>query len=408
MTMKTECSSGALTLSLLLLTILAPRDSLSAVRKLEDPQSGLSDNFNLQKQQLLINSASVNSGNRNNIAVLYDSSGIDKEFQDELLKSVFVALRELDEEDLRPQFLDLSKIQASLASEWILQNRTVSIVSLLGTESLSSFIATYDMVLLSSASDFPPDLQIFTPRLLQRTEFPTKVAVLKVYSLQMSPRALSTALLNRVEKVGIRTLIPVLDSNSDFQLSFLQQFVGVGEVRLKPIHFTRPIFIDDPNHLASFKAILNEYGNGVSEQKLREHSSQDQSTPSSSVFFNSSSIGVIMLAAEGSQKAMQVAAEKKHMQMGWFSPNILQHEEWAYRASDNDTNNIDESLNDVKSFGNSSSSSPSADVEINPHFGLYSVSYVGSQGWDNPQRRRVLRELTSYAGESYVIFICIR
>jgi len=332
------------------------------------------------------------------IFVLYNSSGIDKEMQKELVKAAFMALRDIDEEDIDPRFIDLSVLENSqlmdqsamaTVAKWIHGNGTNVIVSLLHGQSLKSFSLVYqtvvnekikaDQYLMQSDQKNPSsELTVVTPRIYPKS---CVVSGVKVLSLQMSEISLAVALLNRVEKVGVHTLIPVIDDSS-YQLHLLQEFVKQGELRNKRIRFTAPVFLSQSGHLARLSDMLKEY-TGIKEETVYVHDAQYVRAGNLSESF-----GILLLASQGSHHAMQAAAQKKHIHLGWFSPDFIEHEEWASQNRDH------RHLNAVgESNGNFS-----VGIENN-FYGMYSVAFVGSKEWDNAERRRALLEISTYTGK---------
>jgi hypothetical protein len=290
------------------------------------------------------------------IPVFYDSTAMDHHMQMEMLKAVFLSLRAHDPHDkLHPHFLDLAHTPHWLPNPNA--TKITTIISLLSHTALEEWSAHYHA---HTRPHLPPPITIFTPRLLSA---PLDAAPsITLFSLQMDARALSVALLHRVEKVGTRTLVPILDSHSPAQLLLLQHFVEAAEQRLVPIRLTSPLFLDQPSQLPStFRHLVGESG-GVG-------------------------VGVLLLAEKGSQRAMELAADKKDLHVGWFSPNILQHEEWAYNNNNNNNNTT-----------NTTPIEQGEEERVSPYFGLYTLEYVGGTGWDSPLRRRVLRQLSSYTG----------
>ncbi len=332
------------------------------------------------------NSGSLNSVSR--ISVLFSSTSIDKEFQMELLKAVFASLRDLDSNGQTlfvPDFIELSSsISPAKAAQRVWDNSSLSVVSVLSESDLSQFASEYDGI-ISSSSKIIPNLQIFTPRMVDVTNFPSSVTVL---SVQMNKRALSLAVLNRVEKVGINSLIPVLDYGDESQAQWLSIFEQEGRRMGKSIVLTTPIFIDNPQHLESFRQMLDDQGD--IKGAFSKHPSPK--------------FGVLLLASQGSRIALRVAAEKKHVQMGWFSPSILEYEEWAYGGIEQQ-NQTSEIIRNEKSISDPAKKEERNHTPVfNSHFGLYTVNFVGSSGWDNPSRRRMLRELTKYTGECNFLY----
>ncbi|CAG7832091.1 unnamed protein product [Allacma fusca] len=279
------------------------------------------------------------------ITVLYDSSSLDREYQLELLTAVQMAFYNLNEGDFLPQYIDLGRMDPPLttalltSTQWIINNRTNAMVSLLEPQALTQFIQIYDQFKSRRV------LKVFTPRLVPKNTLP-KTSV-QVLCLQMSEMALSTALLNRVEKIGVKTLIPILDRDDPAQLEFLQHFIAAGHHRTEPIGVSSPLFVVQGEKSPSLQEVLNDERNsGIST-------------------------GILLLATQGSQTVMEVANESKNiLQMRWFSPNLMQYEEWALRGPE------------------------SSNLRSNATFGIYSVHFVGTRGWDNPSRRKTLRELT--------------
>lgn len=314
---------------------------------------------------------------KNPIPVLYSTSGIDKEFQLELFKSVFASLRDLDVsgDTFTPDFIDVSQLKNStLVAQRLWTNSlaaptSLTLISLLSESHLSQIASEWDRLVSSNPTRITRPVKIYTPRLIGGVHFPPSVVV---SSVQMGRTGASVALLNRVAKVGINALIPVLDGGDVSQVKWLDIFEQEAG-RLGGIGFTDPIFIQRPDHLATFREMLDKQGG------IRGGSGKKR-------------FGVLLLARNGSRLALRAAGEREHVQMGWFSPDILEHEEWAYGGGEEGD----------ESRGRQRREIATNVTTVNAHFGLYTVNFVGSGGWDNPTRRRMLRELTKYTGRSRV------
>ena len=278
------------------------------------------------------------------IGVLFDSSGIDSEYQRELLQAVQLAFRALNDNDVKVHYIDITSTKSSLlaSAQWIHGNQTKTVVSLLQPETLSEFTVSYENLQTGQR------LSIFSPRIVQKNIFAKKSV--RVFSLQMSEMALAVALLNRVEKVGVTTLTPVLDKDNSAQLELLAHFITAGQHRLQPIEFSSPIFVTNNERSSALKNVLADESNSPITR------------------------GILILATHASQSVIETAREGSNaMQMRWFSPYFTDYEEWATQQAE---------YSESKSNNNAT-------------FGIYSIAYVGARGWDNPSRRKTLRELAS-------------
>ncbi|CAL8082297.1 unnamed protein product [Orchesella dallaii] len=348
---------------------------------------------------------------KDKIPVIYDTSAIDGEFQNELAKSVVVALRVLEDHGLQPLFLDLAKLDATTSkvnaiqkcSKILIMNKFTVLVSLLNGDELKKFSHSYDNLVGKMGSIVEETkLHIYTPRsYMSSWKFPQSVIV---KSLQMSEEARGVTLLNRVNKVGVRTLIPILDGDIMSQFELLNMYHDLGKLNKGGIELTKPILLNDPNHPTRIKQILSD----IQESSLLAQDSDNSLRNSTTL---KSKPGVLILATKGSHLAMKIATENIHL-WSWFSPNMLEIEEATIsqkvrdqeRNEDNRTHDSQAVLDDNGGQLNHSSQGTTAN---NSFFGLYTVNFVGSKGWDNPLRRRMLRELTTFTGATPRILTAI-
>lgn len=321
------------------------------------------------------------------IPVLYDSTGVDGHLQSELAKTVYLSVEIMEKglgEKVKPLFVDLGNKERGIQNILKIVHGNNIVISLLESEQLVKFVKSYEKEEMSKKNI----LNVYTPRSLWKPESVggwSGVVVIK--TLQMSEEAKAVALLHRVNKVGVKTLIPVLDSDNcqeqDYQLKYYAKLVGGRKGGLK---LSKPIYLSRPEHEENLRKVLGESVN-FNEDHLRENFGNKSIMVGES---NEEDLkpGILLLAKNGSKVAMAIAEERKHLLLNWFSPNIIELEEWAMKEKDN---------------GQKDNRIEGARVEKanNSLFGLYTVNFVGAKGWDNPRRRQVLRELASFTGTYY-------
>jgi len=281
------------------------------------------------------------------LTVLYNSRASDGPFQLALLKGVGLGLRDAtgtDSTTPQPLFLDLSDSDLNMSVDWIIQNGTHTLISLLSSNQLKSFCH------LIASHKLKERMDIFTSRDLpdESTSFNGSI---RVTSLQMSLESRIMALLHRIMKVGTRTLLPVLDDQT--QLPLLRKYKESSSKLLPELQFLSPIFMSQTASWISHPSFSFETGNGTGGHGQ----------------------GILLLSANGlSEDAKRRFVDQDHF-FRWFSHDAF-HE-----------------------IGNSDGS---------PHemFGLYSVQYVGSGNWDNSLRRRLLKEFNSFTGNEKKFGFC--
>jgi len=263
------------------------------------------------------------------LAVLYNSRAPDGPFQTALLKGVGLGLRDAAETE-SPLFLDLSEFDPAVGFDWILQNGTTAIISLLSSTQLKSFCHRL------AREELKDQIDIFTPRDLP-DEFTSINNFIKVTSLQMSEEGRIMALLHRIVKVGTRTLLPFLDDQS--QLPLLRKYQEVSSKIFPQLQYASPIFTTQLPF--SFQTgNVTDFGQGI-----------------------------LLLSAKGLNEDAGKRLREQHHFFGWFSHEAFH--EWDMRKG-----------------------------RHHEMFGLYSVQYVGSTNWDNPHRRRFLKEFSSFTGKT--------
>lgn len=300
------------------------------------------------------------------IPVVYDASSVDGHFQVELAKNIFFFMKFLQGKNVKPEFFDLSSFKEKSMKECVLKLKDFKvIVSLLGDEELKQFAYTYDSELELSK------IAIYTPRAISSSwKAPHSVAI---KSLQMSQESGAVVLLNRVSKVGVKTLIPVLDGDSASEYDLLKSYHKISIETGMKLKFTKPILLSNPGHGDHLKELLSEHV-GFNEKQLQNPNQSVSLVGQWVNMKNQLHPGVLLLARNASTLAMKIAVEKNHILLNWFSPNIVEFEEWAYNKEGSQV--LNKNL-----------------------FGLYTTSFLGSKGWDNPIRRQVLRELAMSTGK---------
>lgn len=320
------------------------------------------------------------------IPIIYDSSGIDGVLQNELAKAAFLALGIVDSKGIQPLLIDFSsfKVKAEQkCAKILITNKFNLVVSLLDGDALINFVHAYEK---SERVKHEEKLFVYTPRSLPSYwKHPSSVVI---KSLQMSEEAKALALLNRVRNVGVQTLIPVLDGDSASQAELLKSYVRLGKESKWTVKLSSPIFLNEQSHSESLKRILREY-TGFYTSHLKTHNlgiAERNHTGSMQ------RPGILLLAKRTSQLALKIASEKNHLLLSWFSPHILDFEEWANNVNSREVNWMsDTAAQEPNHFEKGTTAN-------NSFFGLYTVNFVGSKGWDNPLRRRLLRELTTFTG----------
>lgn len=358
------------------------------------PMNGVNSN----KFHNMDNIANINDYNQlaKTLTFIYDSASVDGHLQVDLVKSAVVSLQAMEKgNSFKPLFIDLSSIASEskleamqLCVKKLISNEIKVIVSLLGGQELTEFAGVYNS--FQSLESETSRLFIYTPRSYSSLWKSPQSVIIK--SLQMSEEARAVALLHRVGKVGVRTLIPVLDGDSDAELEQLQSYYKIGSEKKLKIKFTKPILLNNVAHGDHLKMMLEEHA-GFNENRLRMHNKVITEGSHKKTKLNP---GILLLARNASTLAMKIAAEKRHLLLNWFSPNILEFEEWAYReTTQGESNNSGVGSQEVKAESEDPNNSFAGTKPKNSFFGLYTVNFVGSKGWDNPARRQMLRDLAA-------------